>query len=157
MLCHNQFDRRRQFDFGFREFALSDYDNAIALWMDTEGVQLRDADSKDSIAKYLARNPGLSFIAESDGQLIGTLMAGHDGRRGYLQHLAVAEQYRRMGIATELLTLALAALKAEGILKSHIHILAGNEHGKSYWQAQGWQKRSDIEIHSYINHADLNI
>ncbi|MFS1430561.1 GNAT family N-acetyltransferase, partial [Vibrio splendidus] len=73
-----------------REMAISDYDSVIALWCQTEGMSIRDADSKESIASYLDRNPGLSFVAESNNEIIGAVLVGTDGRRGYLQHLAVS-------------------------------------------------------------------
>lgn len=135
---------------------LSDYEEIIALWQSCAGVKLRDADSKAGIAKYLTRNPGLSFVARFEGRIVGTIMAGHDGKRGYIQHLAVAESQRRKGLATELLRLCLGALKQEGIIKSHIHVLAANETAKTFWQVRGWCQRDDIEVFSYINggHAD---
>lgn len=130
---------------------ISDYPAAVELWVQAEGVKLRDADSIDGITKYLTRNPGLSFIAEKDGKLIGTIMSGHDGKRGYIQHLAVNLEYRNSGIATHLLSLCLEALKQEGIIKSHIHVLSNNESAKTYWINKNWIKRDDIEVYSYIN------
>jgi len=72
-----------------RVMTLSDYDAVLQLMRDTPGISLRDADSRDSTERYLQRNPDLSFIAEADGVLCGCIMSGHDGRRGYLQHLLV--------------------------------------------------------------------
>jgi len=69
---------------------LSDYDGVILLWQASDGVQLRDADSKLGIKKYLNRNPGLSFVALKDDVITGSIMSGHDGKRGYVQHLAVS-------------------------------------------------------------------
>lgn len=140
----------------FREMKESDYENIISLWQNAEGVKLRDADSKEGINKYLQRNPGLSFIAETDGKIVGTIMAGHDGKRGYLQHLAVDIHHRKRGIATELLNRCLAALKAENILKSHIQVLCENDSAKIYWQNRGWLKRNDIETFSFIHGDNIN-
>jgi len=130
---------------------LSDYDGIILLWQASAGVSLREADSKSGIGKYLSRNPSLSFVAVKDGLIIGTIMSGHDGKRGYIQHLAVASDLRRSGIATELLSLCLEALKVEGIIKSHIHVLDNNQQAKAYWSNRGWSKRSDIQVFSFIN------
>ena len=141
----------------YRTMALSDYNSIIALWKNAEGVKMRDADSMEGIAKYLLRNPNLSFIAEVDGILVGTIMAGHDGKRGYIQHLAVSNHHRKQGIATKLISLCLFALKSEGILKSHIHVLSNNTSAKSYWINRGWQKRDDIDVYSFINSDNLNI
>lgn len=135
----------------YRNLELSDYENAVALWQRAEDIRLRDADSKEGIKKYLLRNPGLSFIAESEGDLLGTIMAGHDGKRGYIQHLAVDEPYRKMGVATQLLKLCLNALFQEGIRKSHVHVLSHNELAKAFWQSRGWVGRTDIQVYSYIN------
>jgi ribosomal protein S18 acetylase RimI-like enzyme len=140
----------------YRELELSDYDKVISLWQDVEGVKLRDADSKSGINKYLQRNPGLSFVAEEGGNIVGTIMSGHDGKRGYIQHLAVLPSKRKTGIATELLSLCLEALKSEGIVKSHIHVLSNNEVAKNYWLNRGWVKRTDIEVYSYINGSSEN-
>lgn len=136
---------------------LNDYDSVIALWQNAEGVKIRDADLIEGITKYLIRNPDLSFVAEQDGIIVGTIMAGHDGKRGYVQHLAVSNHHRKQGIATELVSLCLSALKSEGILKSHIHILSNNDSAKSYWLHRGWQKRDDIEVYSFINSDNPNI
>jgi len=135
----------------YRLMDISDYERIITLWQNAEGVKLRDADSKDGISKYLRRNPGLSFVAEDNGEIVATVMSGHDGKRGYVQHLAVDPRNRRAGIATKLVNLCLLALKTEGILKSHIHVLANNELAKAYWVNRGWVNRTDIEVFSFIN------
>lgn len=140
----------------YRKMQLGDYEAAVALWRQAEGVKLRDADSREGVEKYLRRNAGLSFVAESDGKLVGTIMAGHDGKRGYIQHLAVEESCRRTGVATHLLRLCLSVLANEGILKSHIHVLCGNESAKAFWQSRGWAARRDIEVYSYINGGSEN-
>ena len=140
----------------FRVMKQGDYQEIISLWQNAEGVKLRNADSKEGINKYLQRNPGLSFVAELNGNIIGTIMAGHDGKRGYLQHLAVTLDHRKNGVATELLNRCLSALKVEGITKSHIHVLCENETAKAYWKNRGWVKRNDIEVFSFINGGDEN-
>jgi N-acetylglutamate synthase len=140
----------------FREMEISDYDQVIPLWQESEGVKLRDADSKSGIEKYLKRNPGLSFVAIIEGNIVGTIMSGHDGKRGYIQHLAVMQKLRKSGIGTKLLSMCVQALKDQGILKSHIHVLSNNELAKKYWSNRGWKKRTDIEVYSYINGANEN-
>ncbi|SER90313.1 Ribosomal protein S18 acetylase RimI [Vreelandella subterranea] len=141
----------------YRPMIIDDYDATIALWSESEGVRLRDADSREGIEKYLRRNPGLSFVAEEEGQLVGTIMAGHDGKRGYVQHLSVADFHRRQGIATQLVSLCLDALKHEGILKSHLMILPENEAAKQFWASQGWMCRSDIQLYSFVNGDNPNV
>lgn len=141
----------------YRTMTIDDYDATIDLWSGSEGVRLRDADSRAGIEKYLRRNPGLSFVAEVEGQLVSTIMAGHDGKRGYVQHLSVADSQRRKGIATQLVSLCLAALKHEGILKSHLMILPENETAKQFWASQGWICRSDIQLYSFVNGDNPNV
>ncbi|MFG6666981.1 GNAT family N-acetyltransferase [Halomonas sp. HNIBRBA4712] len=134
----------------YRPMALDDYAAAVALWQQTPGVRLRDADSFEGITRYLSRNPGLSIVAEQGGELIGTIMAGHDGHRGFIQHLAVAERHREQGIGTALVNRCLDALRAEGIDKAHLMLLVDNEPGKRFWQRMGWQFRTDIALHSFV-------
>lgn len=139
-----------------RPLLLADYAAAIRLWQQCDGVQLRDADSEPAIARYLARNPGLSFAAECNGVLVGTVLAGHDGRRGYLHHLAVDTAARRGGIASALVDAALAALRSEGIGKVHIMVLATNTEAQSFWCARGFSTRGDITLMSYTAIDDTN-
>ncbi|WP_447043720.1 GNAT family N-acetyltransferase [Vreelandella sp. H-I2] len=141
----------------YRTMTINDYEAAIALWSESEGVRIRDADSRQGIEKYLLRNPGLSFVAEVEGELVGTIMAGHDGKRGYVQHLSVANSHRRLGIATRLVSLCLEALESEGILKSHLMILPENEAAQTFWANQGWAYRSDILLYSFVNGDDPNV
>lgn len=140
----------------YREMTMDDYDGALSLWMELEGVRLRDADSPEGIARYLDRNPRLSLVAEVDGVIVGTIMAGHDGKRGYIQHLAVSQSQRRVGIASALVERCLAALARVGILKSHVMILNTNEVGKRFWSEMGWQQRDDVELYSFINGGTEN-
>ncbi len=141
----------------YRPMTINDYEAAINLWSESEGVRLRDTDSRKGIEKYLLRNPGLSFVAEVAGELVGTVMAGHDGKRGYVQHLSVAETQRRRGVATRLVSLCLEALESEGILKSHLMILPENEAAQRFWASQGWAYRSDILLYSFVNGENANI
>ncbi|MES2603884.1 MAG: GNAT family N-acetyltransferase [Pseudomonadota bacterium] len=140
----------------YRCMTIDDYEQSVALWQAADGVSLRSADSRAGIEKYLLRNPGLSFVAEQQGHIIGTIMAGHDGKRGYVQHLTVATSHRRQGIATALVQQCLAALTQQGITKSHLNILADNEDARAFWTALGWYQRTDIHMYSFINGVDPN-
>ena len=135
----------------YRVMECSDYDGLLALWRGAEGVRIRDADSREGIDRYLVRNPNLSFVAEFNGEIIGTIMSGHDGKRGYIQHLAVKSNLRRQGIAVELLSMCIRALEQNGIVKSHIHILNDNKQAMDFWSNRGWEKRLDIAVYSFIN------
>jgi len=139
-----------------RTLTIDDYDSVIALLSATSGVRLRDADSREATARYLQRNPGLSFVAVIDGQLAGCVMCGHDGRRGYLQHLAVAASQRRRGIGSALVQACLTALANLGIHKIHIDVLTGNQPARDFWRRLGWQKRDDIFRYSFVNSPNPN-
>ena len=96
------------------EFTMEYYEDVYRLWESCDGVGLSRADSKDSISRYLQRNPGLSFVALEDGRVAGAILCGHDGRRASLNHLAVHPDFRKRGIATALVEKCRAALAAEG-------------------------------------------
>jgi len=128
---------------------MADYDEAMALWLVTEGMGLRPADERQHIARYLARNPGLSFVARDGDRLVGTVLCGHDGRRGYLQHLAVAKAYRRQGIGRALVTQVVEALRAIDINKCHLFVIKTNVQAVDFWKNIGWFVREDLFTMSY--------
>jgi len=135
---------------------LNDYDAVLDLMKRTPGVTVRDADSRESTARYLERNPGLSFVAEAEGALAGCVMCGHDGRRGYLQHLVVAPEHRRQGLAASLVERCLSGLEQEGIVKCHLDVIKTNTAAAQYWSGQGWSLRTDIDRYSFIRSGDHN-
>jgi ribosomal protein S18 acetylase RimI-like enzyme len=139
-----------------RTMTLDDYDAVVGLMRATPGISLRDADSRASTERYLLRNPGLSFVAEDDAGICGCVMSGHDGRRGYLQHLLVLPAYRRQGIGQALVERCLLALEALGIHKSHIDVLKTNHAAENYWQNLGWQLRGDIDRFSFTRPGNPN-
>lgn len=136
---------------------MADYDAVLALMRASPGVAVRAADSPAAIARYLARNPGLSLVAERDGRVVGCLFCGHDGRRGSLHHLAVAGDCRRQGIGGELVARALDGLAAEGIYKTHLDVFADNDGAIAFWRALGWQQRHDIARFSFNRSDDPNV
>ncbi len=132
-------------DIIYRVMDISDYDQVYALWMSCKNMGLNNLDdSRDGIAKYLMRNPSSCFIAETEGTVIGVILAGHDGRRGFLHHLAVAENFRRRGIASALLDHSLAALKSEGINKTALVVFKRNDTGNTFWEKQDFTVRDDL-------------
>jgi N-acetylglutamate synthase len=132
-----------------REFTMDDYESAYALWKSAEGIGLSEADSRENIAAYLARNPGSSFVAvAADGRLVGAVLCGSDGRRGYLHHLAVAPDSRRAGTGKRLVARCLAELGRQGLRKCHIFVIAANEEGKRFWTRIGWEERTSLVVMS---------
>ena len=135
-----------------KDLTLGDYDQVINLWSSAEGVGLSAADDKMNIARYLERNPGLSFIALDSGQLIGAVLCGHDGRRGYIHHLTVAQSHRHQGIGKALVDRCLTALMAAGIDKCHLFVFTKNRDAKVFWQRVGWSHRTDLVVMSSYTH-----
>ncbi len=121
-------------------------DAARALWAHTEGVGLSAADEVEPLGRYLARNPRTSFVALRDGALVGTLLCGHDGRRGLLHHLAVADHCRRSGLGRRLVETGLQALRDDGIQKCHLLVFADNPSGLAFWAAIGAQRRDELRL-----------
>jgi ribosomal protein S18 acetylase RimI-like enzyme len=138
------------------ELTIDRYDDVVALMKRTPGVSVREADSKEAIARYLIRNPGLNFIAEDEGKIIGCAMCGHDGRRGYLQHVIVEQPYRSRGIAHALVTRCLDRLEKIGIVKTHIDVFVTNDIANAYWMKRGWKRRDDIYRYSFVRSANPN-
>jgi N-acetylglutamate synthase len=132
------------------EFTIERYDEVLALWQQTPGICVRDADSREAIERYLRRNPGFSFLAEVDGRVVGCALCGHDGRRGYLQHVTVEAAHRKRGIAHGLVSRCLAALEREGIFKVHLDVLTTNVAAQEYWLRRGWKRRDDIHRFSRL-------
>jgi ribosomal protein S18 acetylase RimI-like enzyme len=132
----------------FREFTMADYEAAYALWKVSEGIGLSEADKRENIAYYLERNPGQSFVAVENGALVGAVLCGNDGRRGFLHHLAVASSARRKGTGRELIRRSLAALAVRGMRKCHIFVIAANEEGKRFWRRVGWEERTTLVVMS---------
>ncbi len=128
-----------------REMTIADYEKVYALWMSCKNMGFNNLDdSREGIGRFLKRNPDTSFIAEEDGQVIGVVLCGHDGRRGYIYHMSVAEDHRRKGIASALLQHCLAALKKEGINKTALLVFKRNEAGNAFWESRGFTVREDV-------------
>jgi predicted acetyltransferase len=133
---------------GIREIHIDDYREIYALWSRTPGMGLSDADSEQSIKKFIIRNNGLSFCYTEENKIIGTILCGHDGRRGYIYHVTVAEEYRGKGIGRTLVEKSLQSLTEAGINKCHLFVFADNETGINFWNSTGWIKRDDIFVYS---------
>jgi ribosomal protein S18 acetylase RimI-like enzyme len=122
-----------------RPFVRDDYEAAIALWQQMEGIEICEGDSREEIAEYLQRNPGLSQVVEADGQIVGAALCGHDGRRGWIYHLAVAATHRRRKIGQQLLDACLNGLRAAGLKRAIILVAGDNPAGHDFWLRNGWE------------------
>ena len=125
-----------------------DYQSAYDLWNGLPGIGLSGADNKEALLSFLDRNAKTCFVAEDNGRLIGTILGGSDGRRGYIYHLAVDSDHQKHGVGRELVQVCLQALRDQGIEKCHIFVIADNREGQTFWQKEGWQLRDDILVMS---------
>lgn len=133
-----------------RPMTIADHGALMEMMRRTPGVCSRDADGFEPTKRYLDRNPGLSFVAWAGGRFIGCAMAGHDGRRGYLQHVMVEPEWRRQGIAQALVEHCIDALRAEGIDKAHLEVMQTNAEGRRFWEKRGWAFRQDLARYSRV-------
>lgn len=143
-------------DFVIRSMTMDRYDAVLSLLKSVDGIVVRGVDEPVALKRYLDRNPGTSFVAVQKGRVVGCLLAGHDGRRGYLYHLAVLPECRRRGIASALLQQCMVALSDIGIQKVHLDVLDTNSPGQAFWEHIGWVRRSDIVRYSIVYSDDAN-
>lgn len=126
--------------------AACDLDAMLDLWAQTDGVGLNESDTPERLRGFLDRNPGLSLVARDGPRLVGGVLCGHNGRNGYLCHLAVVPEYRRHGLGRQMVERCLAALSAQGILKCQIFLYADNELGRQFWNRCGWAARNNLKV-----------
>lgn len=150
--------RRTPMDYAVKQIAIDDYDAILALWNSSE--QSRRAlnpvdDSREGIDRYLKRNPNTCFAAVRGDEIIGVILAGHDGRRGIIHHMCVHPDCRRMGIAGRLVSAAEEALKKEGIWKIFGMVFKDNAGGNAFWERQGYSLRRNLNYRNKSLHADI--
>jgi len=128
-----------------RTMTMEDYDAVYTLWLSCAGMGLNDLDdSPEGIARYLRRNPSTCFVAEKNARIVGVILSGHDGRRGFIHHTAVHPDCRGQGIGHRLVEAALSALKAEGIHKVALVVFERNQTGNRFWEKEGFTAREDL-------------
>ena len=108
-------------------------------------------DSAEGIAKFLEKNPHSNFVAVMDGEIVGVIMCGMDGRRAYIYHTVVRKDLRQRGIGKALLGMVYHAVEAEGIKKNGLLVMRDNEIGNTFWRMQGWTERTDLNYYSKNN------
>ena len=140
-----------------RTMVIEDYDKVKALWMTIHGFGIRSVDdSREGVGRFLKRNPTSSVVAEEDGEIIGAILCGHDGRRGCLYHVCVAEGHRRRGIGKAMVVFCMNALKAEQINKVSLIAFTRNDIGNAFWNCIGWTKREDLNYYDFtLNEANI--
>lgn len=128
-----------------RIMTIADYDAVYALWLSCRGMGLNNLDdSREGIERFLKRNPDTCFVAEDGRNIVGVIIAGNDGRRGYIYHTAVNPEFRRKGIARALVNAALEALHDLGINKTALVVFERNADGNAFWECIGFTERNDL-------------
>ena len=140
-----------EIQFEIRSMELSDYEQVKKLWLSIKGFAIRSIDdSKEGVEKFLRRNPGLSCVCEIDGQIVGAILCGNDGRRGCLYHVCVRSEYRMHGIGKAMVGFCMKALKEEGINKVSLIAFSTNDVGNAFWHEIGWTKREDLNYYDFV-------
>jgi ribosomal protein S18 acetylase RimI-like enzyme len=122
-----------------RAFSIDDYEAAVELWKRVEGIEIAEGDDRESVAQFLARNPGLSRVATDGSRTVGVALCGHDGRRGHIYHLAVDPAYQRRGVGKRLLDECLEGLRRTGVKRAIIMVADDNPRGRGFWRRCGWE------------------
>ncbi len=140
-----------------RIMTIEDYEGVKALWMKIKGFGIRSIDdSKEGVERFIKRNPTTSVVAVEDGKIVGSILCGHDGRRGCLYHVCVDEAYRMRGIGKNMVVMAMEALKEEGINKVSLIAFTKNDIGNAFWKEIGWTKREDLNYYDFtLNEANI--
>ena len=134
-----------------REMTIDDYDEVYEMWQITTKRALSKADERDQMERYLKHNAGMSQVAVVGGKIVGTVLAGHDGRRGFIHHMAVLPEFRRKKIGHALAQTAIQKIREQSIDKTHIFCYQNNETGQSFWRDFGFEKREDVFVYSFSN------
>ena len=138
-------------EFEIKTMEEKDYEAVYQLWTTIHGFAMRSLDdSKEGVTRVLKRNPGLSVMAVADGQVVGSILVGHDGRRACFYHVCVKEEYRNHGIGKAMATEAMVRLKEEGITKVQLVAFKGNKLGNGFWQAEQWIMRDDLNVYDFV-------
>ena len=140
-----------------RVMTIDDYDEIFHLWMKIKGFGIRSVDdSREGIARFLRRNPTTSIVAEADGKIVGSILCGHDGRRGCFYHVCVDPEYRMRGIGRSMVVKAMEALRKEEINKVCLIAFTENDIGNAFWNEIGWTKRLDLNYYDFtLNEANI--
>ena len=137
-------------EYEVRTMTIEDYPKVKELWMTIKGFAIRSIDdSREGVERFLRRNPTTSVVAVSNGEVIGAILCGHDGRRGCLYHVCVHKDYRRHGIGKAMVVFCMEALKKEHINKVSLIAFTVNDIGNAFWRSIGWTKREDLNYYDF--------
>ena len=121
------------------DFTMDDYALVHVLWQ-RAGMFMRPSDDRSATLLKLTRDPDLFLVArDPERRIVGTVMGGWDGRRGYVYHLAVSPSRLREGIGTALMDELEARLRERGALKAKLQILNDNDISRAFFRARGYE------------------
>ena len=133
-----------------RTMTIEDYEGVYELWMSIKGFAIRSIDdSKVGVERFLKRNPTTSVVAVEDGKIVGSILCGHDGRRGCLYHVCVDVNHRMRGIGKSMVVHCMKELEKEGISKVSLIAFTQNDIGNAFWKEIGWTKREDLNYYDF--------
>lgn len=142
-----------------REMTVGDYENVYALWKTIKGFGIRSIDdSREGVERFVRRNPTTSIVAEENGEVIGAILCGHDGRRGCFYHVCVKEEHRKRGVGKKMVEAAMEALKKEKISKVNLIAFQTNQVGNRFWSSMGWGFREDVNYYEFnLNEKNITM
>ena len=123
-----------------RAFSFADYNAARELWQQVEGIEIAEGDDREGVGQFLSRNPVLSRVATDGSTIVGVVLCGHDGRRGYIYHLAVNPAYQSRGVGKRLIDECLGGLRRTGVKRALILVAHDNLRGRNFWRRHGWEE-----------------
>ena len=140
-----------------RTMTIEDYQGVHDLWMTIKGFAIRSIDdSREGVERFLKRNPVTSVVAEENGEIVGSILCGHDGRRGCLYHVCVREDCRMRGIGKSMVVRCMEELEKEKISKVSLIAFTENDIGNAFWKEIGWTKREDLNYYDFtLNEANI--
>ena len=142
-----------------RTMTIEDYEQVKKLWLSISGFGIRSIDdSREGVSRFLLRNPDTSIVAELNGEIVGSILCGHDGRQACFYHVCVKEELRCHGIGKAMAIKAMSQLKKEGINKISLVAFKSNEAGNSFWPKVGWKLRDDFNTYDFVlnDHNEIN-
>ena len=134
-----------------RTMTIEDYQGVHDLWMTIKGFAIRSIDdSREGVERFLKRNPATSVVAEENGEIVGSILCGHDGRRGCLYHVCVREDCRMRGIGKSMVVRCMEELEKVKISKVSLIAFTENDIGNAFWKEIGWTKREDLNYYDFV-------
>ena len=145
------------FTYEIRTMTMEDYEEVFSLWMRIHGFGIRSIDdSREGVERFLQRNPCTSVVAVADSRIVGSILCGHDGRRGCFYHVCVDEAYRKRGIGKAMAVACMRALQEEQINKVNLIAFKSNQVGNHFWKGEGWTFREDLNYYDFtLNEANI--